>query len=751
MRRLDLFLSGVVFLLLLSLFSNAQPPPPNCPPALSAGFDITGDSVSVCNDGVNLTVTGFSTLNSTDSYSVNPIPYNPYPWVGANAVIVGQDDIWSGIVNLPFDFCFFGTKYNQVVIGANGQVGFDITQAGLGNAWNLNTPPIVAPNANAAMNNTIMAPYLDLDPSVGNTANITWDIYGTAPCRYLVVSWDSVPMFSCNTSFCSQQVVLFESTYLIDINIRDKPACNTWNGGRAIQGVQNATGTSAFTVPGRNSTQWQATNDSYRFTPAGVNTVQYLYTWIDVNTNTVLGTGPNLTYTPVINTQVTVQCQAITDCDTIQAAIADTIDIIVTGLVQAAFDYDVMLGCDFDSVQFTNLSVNGTTGTINYFWNFGDGNFSSDPNPLHIYGVQGNYTVTLISSANGCSDTISTQVNVNHPISASFDTAPDSVCFGNPIVFSNTSQATLPIPMPNLFVNSWDMGDGTTVINNTAQFPYTYAAPGTYTVKLVITDTLGCQDSITHVVFVEDSSFVSMTASPTEVCLGNYVQFTDQYAAHTVNRIYDFGDGTILSGLHNPRHTYELPGTYTATFTGQYLICPEESESITIQVNDYPLLNLGPDTSYCPGLTQPITLSNIDNPSQILQWSDGSSGPTLEVDGFGRYWATVSNLNCASSDSIWVRRDCYLNIPNSFSPNGDGRNDYFIPRQLLSQGLQEFSMKIFNRWGEIIFETNRLDGRGWDGKFGGDNQPVGTYVYIIDAQWNNNYRNSFKGNVTLMR
>ena len=748
MRRLDLFLSGVVFLLLLSIFSVAQPPPPNCPPALSAGYDITGDSVSVCNDGVNLTVTGFSTLNSTDSYSVNSIPYIPYPWVGANSVIVGQDDIWSGVVNIPFDFCFFGTKYNQLVIGANGQVGFDVTQASIGNAWAITGP---APAANAAMNNTIMSPYHDLDPSVGSTSKITWDVYGTAPCRYLVVSFDSVPMFSCNTLFSSQQVVLFESTYLIDINIRNKPLCANWNGGLAIEGIQNATGTTAFTVPLRNGTQWQATNDSYRFTPAGVNTVQYLYTWIDVNTNMVLGTGPNLSYTPITNTQVTVQCQAITDCDTIQAGINDTIDIIVTGLVTADFSYDVRLGCEFDSVQFTDLSVNGTTANLVYFWNFGDGNFSSNQNPLHIYGVQGNYTVTLITSANGCSDTMSVMINLNHPITAAFDVTPDSVCFGAPFLISNTSLASLPVPMPNLFINSWDMGDGTTFVNNTSQFPYTYSAPGTYTIKLVIMDTLGCLDSTTLVVFVEDSSFVSMTASPTEVCLGNYVQFTDQSAAHTVNTIYDFDDGTVLSNIHNPRHTYEQPGTYNVTYTGQYLICPDESESITIQVNDYPLLNLGPDTSYCPGLTNPITLSNIENPSQILQWNDGSTGPTLEVDGFGRYWATVSNLNCASSDSVWIKRDCYLNIPNSFSPNADGRNDYFIPRQLLSAGLKEFSLKIFNRWGELIFETNNLDGRGWDGKYGGVDQPLGVYVYLIDAQWNNNYRNSFKGNVTLLR
>ena len=172
---------------------------------------------------------------------------------------------------------------------------------------------------------------------------------------------------------------------------------------------------------------------------------------------------------------------------------------------------------------------------------------------------------------------------------------------------------------------------------------------------------------------------------------------------------------------------------------------------MVIQVDDNPLLNLGPDVEYCPGLTDPITLENIENPNEILEWSDGSTGPSLEVDGFGRFWAIATNNNCQTTDSIWVKRDCYLNIPNSFTPNGDGRNDYFIPRQLLSSGLKEFSMKIFNRWGELIFETDKIDGRGWDGKYGGKDQPNGVFVYLIDAQWNNNYRNSFKGNVTLLR
>ena len=598
------------------------------------------------------------------------------------------------------------------------------------------------------MNNTIMAAYQDINPAIAGS--ITWDTFGVAPCRTMVINWTSVPMFSCTGLIDSQQIVLHEFSNVIDVNIANKPICATWNDGLALQGIQNSTGTAAVVAPGRNNTVWSANNDSRRFTPSG-NPYQFntTYTWRDGTTNAFLGTGSTLSISTPFPTSVVCEAAIFGGCTNDTTFARDT-TFFLPGKVQADFDMDVRLGCDNDTVVFTN-NTNPFTPTT-YFWNFGDANFSSATDPTHVYGVQNLYNVTLVASHPICEgDTVQKSVNLNHPIDADFETQPDSVCLGTAFIISNNSSATAPVPASNLFINSWDMGDGNVFVNNNAQFPYTYQQPGTYTIKLVITDTLGCQDSISKIVFVEDSSFVSMTASPTEVCLGDVVQFLDQKAAHTVSTTYDFDDGNILANKTNPRHTYQNPGTYNVVYTGFYLICPPESDTVTINVNDRPLVNLGPDTSICPGVTESITLSDINNPAQIMEWSDGSTGPSLLADTFGYYWARATNGFCETTDSIWVKRDCYLNIPNTFSPNGDGSNDYFIPRQLLSSGLKEFSMKIMNRWGEVIFQTNSIDGRGWDGKYDGKDQPVGVYVYLIDAQWDNNYRNSFTGNVTLLR
>ena len=92
-----------------------------------------------------------------------------------------------------------------------------------------------------------------------------------------------------------------------------------------------------------------------------------------------------------------------------------------------------------------------------------------------------------------------------------------------------------------------------------------------------------------------------------------------------------------------------------------------------------------------------------------------------------------------------------MDIPNVFSPNGDGTNDYFYPRQILTKGLVSFKMSIYNRWGQEIFETSAVDGRGWDGNFNDKAQPEGVYIYVIDARFKDGQIEHHQGNVTLLR
>ncbi|HOZ51112.1 MAG TPA: gliding motility-associated C-terminal domain-containing protein, partial [Chitinophagaceae bacterium] len=276
---------------------------------------------------------------------------------------------------------------------------------------------------------------------------------------------------------------------------------------------------------------------------------------------------------------------------------------------------------------------------------------------------------------------------------------------------------------------------------------------GNYTIQLKLTDTIGCSDSFSHFVHIQDAPFVTFEVSDSIVCLGDPIFFNDSMNIFTQSTTWDFGDGLIISNVSDLTHTYDMAGLYTVTLTGTNLKCAPSQFSIPIEVKPYPNINLGKDTMICPGITSSILLADINNPSAIYLWNTGETTNSISVTEPGRYWAmaTTANSTCSTTDSIWIKRDCYLNIPNSFSPNGDGRNDYFLPRELLSSGLSSFTMDIYNRWGENIFTTDKIDGRGWDGKYNGIDQPFGVFVYIINAKFNNNISKTFTGNITLIR
>jgi gliding motility-associated-like protein len=168
-------------------------------------------------------------------------------------------------------------------------------------------------------------------------------------------------------------------------------------------------------------------------------------------------------------------------------------------------------------------------------------------------------------------------------------------------------------------------------------------------------------------------------------------------------------------------------------------------------VSDYPLVNLGNDTSFCTNFNAAFSLKNLANIGGTYLWNDGSVGKNLSVSAAGVYYVTVTNNGCSNADTINIARDCYINIPNVFTPNADGLNNCFFPTNLLTAGLTSFKMRIFNRWGNEVFYTTNLNSKGWDGNYGNKPQPIGTYIYQIDIIMKNGERGSYHGNVTLLR
>ncbi|MCB9046388.1 MAG: gliding motility-associated C-terminal domain-containing protein [Chitinophagales bacterium] len=438
--------------------------------------------------------------------------------------------------------------------------------------------------------------------------------------------------------------------------------------------------------------------------------------------------------------------------------ISDTVNFFFDVLsgVAANFNYNVKEGCEQDTVEFINTSVDQTSQT----WNFGDNSpLGIDKNPVHTYLVTKpnigarKFTVQLAIANGSCADTATQDIELNHPLIAEFTIDDDSICQGSTISFSNTSLVKAGTT-PKFIWNS-GYGDDFQVFGLDHDNQYNVA--GIYHPKLTLTDYLGCVATYGLEIVVDSTGGILFTNDKADICIGDEIIFDGDYYAGGANSItWDLGDNTGNTEEKHIRHSYTKPGKYNVTYSVDYRICPDLQVSKEINAKPYPDLYLGEDTSICPN-GNPIFISDRVNPDGgtgiKYKWHTADKDVTqgIYVHHPGMYSVTADLNGCSVTDSIEVKKDCYINIPNAFTPNGDGNSDYFLPRQILSRNVTEFAMQIYNRWGQLIYQTNVPDGRGWDGKFKNEEQPTGVYVYTIHVTFGNSVSERYQGNVTLLR
>lgn len=254
-----------------------------CPSVESGGLGLSGSDVTFnCYENDVTLEASYLDLGETTSYSIENIPYNPPFQYGCleNPISVNVDDVWSPVIDLPFDFCFYGNTYDSCVVGSNGIVSFDTSLANNATGWSILTqiPSLINASDYQGPGNSrrdyyfgpsIFGVHHDVDPSVGGEIGYQLITLNTG-CRALVAAWSDVPMYADNSKRYSGMIVFYEDTNVIEVYIRDKPIDATWNSGRAAVGLQ-ANSTEGIAAPGRNSldTPWGATNEAWRFTPNG--------------------------------------------------------------------------------------------------------------------------------------------------------------------------------------------------------------------------------------------------------------------------------------------------------------------------------------------------------------------------------------------------------------------------------------------------------------------------------------------------
>lgn len=353
--------------------------------------------MSDCSDG------GEGVPLLTNTYTVSQIPFNPSPAQGTQVALT--DDSNTGALNIGFNFCFFGNNYSQFYISSNGWIGFSPGQP---------TTFTSAPIPSTAFNvpkNCIMGPWQDWNPAVFGGPYIRYQTIGQAPCRKLVVSYTNIPFFSCTSTTGTFQIILNEGSNIIESHITNKQFCS-WAGGTAVHGIHNAPGTAAVVVPGRNSTVWTATNQSWQWAPSG-NPAPATYTWYEVGNPTPIATGPqSITVTPpaegaLYTCEVSYSgCYGL--CNGGLSLEADTVFVSPgSGGLEVTLSTSAPV-CFGECDASAEVTVSGGTPEYNYLW------LPSGQNTPSVEELcAGEYTITVTDSEN-CTETISFEI-VNPP------------------------------------------------------------------------------------------------------------------------------------------------------------------------------------------------------------------------------------------------------------------------------------------------------------------------------------------------
>lgn len=191
---------------------------------------------------------------------------------------------------------------------------------------------------------------------------------------------------------------------------------------------------------------------------------------------------------------------------------------------------------------------------------------------------------------------------------------------------------------------------------------------------------------------------------------------------------------------NNNTITVTEPQVYTAEVAN---FCGTDEASTTVSSRPLPNLNLKSDTALCPGDFLRVDLSFLEG---TVEWSNGNTGRIGLLQSPGQYSVNFTDdYGCVASGYIEIKSECSakLFMPNAFTPNSDGLNDVFKPR---GEWVSSFSMEIFNRWGELIHQSNGFD-NGWSG----ENKPEGVYVWRIQYEDESFITHQLQGKVTLTR
>ncbi|MBU3659958.1 MAG: PKD domain-containing protein [Flavobacteriales bacterium] len=405
-------------------------------------------------------------------------------------------------------------------------------------------------------------------------------------------------------------------------------------------------------------------------------------------------------------------------------------------------EFSVANVCNGVAPTFVNTSSYQDAPISSYSWDFGDGSpISTAQTPNYTYSTPGTYTVSLtVSNGFGCDHTSTQQITIYPQPIADF-TFVES-CINSATVFTNTSTVFDPTVS-----NAWVQNS--TVVGTSTNYSNTYTTPGNSSMTLIIEETHGtltCGDTVTKTFFIHDIPNTQFSGD-LNLCLGDLISFDNNSSITTNEPItYEWSvNGNVVTSSTDFQAPSTNAGTYAINLTTTSAFgCTSflTSNLVVSPIPDAP--ELSASIVNCPG--DPITLSALAETSSTISWTGPlnytstsfSNTFPFQINQMGVYSASiVSQFGCPSAVSsipasilnIYSFDD--FNFPNVITPNNDGLNDEFNILNYF-QTCDDFTITIFNRWGNLVFEQTQDDTTGFSGKTqSGSDLEEGVYFYKL--------------------
>ncbi len=384
---------------------------------------------------------------------------------------------------------------------------------------------------------------------------------------------------------------------------------------------------------------------------------------------------------------------------------------------EASFSVPDLVGCSPFQVCFSNSTTAGNF----YTWNFGDGNTGNGQAPCHTYQNVGSdalpITIQMIAQdIQLCADTFEVNIIIApQPISSFTLSGFDPCIIPQTLYTTNLSQ----------FANGYEWVLENETISSFTNTAVTFENIDEYVITLIATNQFGCSSSSNTTYTISDLPVAMLNATPRQGCVPLTVQFNN-ISSEATDYVWNLGNG-LESNDVNPVFTYNNVGNYDITLTAYNDVGCTDALYLEdyIRVFGLPIANFWADPVETDIYQSTIEFHNTSYNAYDVEWYFGDGEVSTEYDPVYTYsdagiWPvtlTVWNMygcKAVKRDVVIVNDIFDVFVPNTFTPDGDGVNEVFLPHISGKPFIHSYVFRIFDRWGTVIFETDDYD-QAWTG------------------------------------